>query len=363
MTFHDETGEIDAVAWDKAVDLSERLEIGKLYQIPNAKLVDSSDCFTRTNHWLQVQIHSNDKIYELQDSGRILCIFYDFRRINSLEWFNDSRHVDLVAIIVRLGQPIKGMKKFKDQEGNERELITDHVDVYLGDNSGEFVLLAAFDDYGPQFIGREGEVITIKNALIDKYGNSVSLKTKEFTTELLFESGNHAHKVLKEWFESPGSIADTLCLMTGTYSADSVPDSWFTANIPTKTIKEIFTDGIGAHGVRSQVKVRGTVSFYSDREYTYLACPNPNCNKKAQVAESGNSTVWWCTHCKTVYLVPSEKYRLNMQMRDTMGLNNWITAFNGAMERLFGQYACILNAAAAKKYVITIQVNTLEGGN
>ncbi|KZT52858.1 hypothetical protein CALCODRAFT_486801 [Calocera cornea HHB12733] len=383
-TMHDEFAAIDGVAWDGFASKMARLEVGKLYQFSRIGLNRADLRYTRANHLYQVQIMERTTCVAVPDNDIIPAAFFEYRRLNTLEPLPANRLVDVVAIIVRVGEPMLGKTSKVARGGTKYNTPlenVDRVDVYLYDDSLVYVRLCAFGQpYMDQLQMREGQVVTIKGALIDQFRGSTSLKTQPGGTVLTFEPDNAAHVALKAWYDSPESLTHTARLITGTFSADGAPLLTMPHHINLLTIPQIRSRELGLKETPDIVKIRGTICFPDDKPYVYFACPDPACNKMARVAErTADGLLYICSNCDKVYASPSIKYRLNVILTDTTGTKHWITAFNGVTKNLFSlgasdmlaialqpknrdQFRESLRLLSSYRYMVTLQISTVTKG-
>ncbi|EJU00955.1 hypothetical protein DACRYDRAFT_108294 [Dacryopinax primogenitus] len=137
FTIHDESAEVNVVAWEGAALAAGMLEVGELYSFEHFGLQEANMQFTWLNNWWQVQLTPNHvQVHKINDNSTI----------------PKNHHVDVVAVILCLGKPIKRTSTIIEEDWTKTKIKVNHVHVYLTDHSGEAVHLAAFDNYMDAFL-------------------------------------------------------------------------------------------------------------------------------------------------------------------------------------------------------------------
>ncbi|EJU00488.1 hypothetical protein DACRYDRAFT_109206 [Dacryopinax primogenitus] len=107
------------MAWGDAAHWAGDLETGKVYAFEGLALEEAKLKYMRANNWWQLQLHTECAcVWNIVDNGLIPKIYFDFHHLNVLEKIDANQHVDIVGIILCMGQPIKGMTTVTDADSS-----------------------------------------------------------------------------------------------------------------------------------------------------------------------------------------------------------------------------------------------------
>ncbi|XP_031498766.1 replication protein A 70 kDa DNA-binding subunit A [Nymphaea colorata] len=321
-------GEIRATCFNSIVDrFYELIEVGRVYALSKGSIKPAQRNFNHLNNDWEIFLDSTSKVDRCPDEDvSIPQQNFSFRPINEIENMENASVVDVIGVLVSVGQCVTILRK----NGMEtlRRILT------LKDMSGRSVELTLWGN----FCNKEGRemqdlydsglhpVLAVKAGRVNDFsGKTIGTIS---TTQLFIDPDIPESQKLKDWFEREGKNGASQSI-----SRDVMP---LYQNEIRKNVSQIKDEGLGRMGKPDWVTIKAALSYIKVDTFCYTACPlmagDRQCNRKVTKTTVGG---WHCERCNQDFLECDYRYILQAQVQDHTGVT-WVTAFQESGEQILG---------------------------
>ncbi|CAN6469440.1 unnamed protein product [Victoria cruziana] len=321
-------GEIRATCFNSIVDrFYDLIEVGRVYILSKGSIKPAQRNFNHLNNDWEILLDSSSTVDRCPDDDEsIPQQNFSFRPINEIESMENTSLVDVIGVVVSVGQCVTILRK----NGMEtlRRVLT------LKDMSGRNVELTLWGN----FCNKEGRevqdlydsghhpVLAVKAGRVNDFsGKSVGTIS---TTQLFIDPDIPESQILKDWFETEGKNSTSQSI-----SKDVMP---LYQNVTRKNVSQIKDEGLGRMGKPDWVTIKAALSYIKVDTFCYTACPlmvgGRQCNRKVTKAAVG---AWHCERCDQDFSECDYRYILQAQVQDHTGVT-WVTAFQESGEEILG---------------------------
>ncbi|OCH92109.1 replication factor-a protein [Obba rivulosa] len=322
VVFVDDTGEIKATAFNKAVeDLYEKFQDGKVYYISKARVNLAKKKFTNVTNEYELTLERNTEVQECHDVVNAPTIKYKFVDIVELGNLEKDATCDVLAIVKEAGPLGEITTRSSNKTIMKRELT-------LVDRSGYTVRLTLWGAQAEQWSAEDQPVVAFKGVKVgDFQGRSLSMAMS--STMQINPDISEAH-VLRGWYDA-GGAEQSYQSHTNASSGGSGLAFKREEICPLEEVREL---GYGEPDKPDVFSSRATVMHIKPDNLTYPACPTTGCHKKVVEVTDG----WRCEKCSVTHEKPQHRYIVSAAVADWSG-QLWFQGFHDAGQVIFGMTA------------------------
>jgi replication factor A1 len=315
VTFVDESASIRGTFFNDAVDtFFTMIQNGQVFYIGGGSVKTANRRFNNVNNEYEMSFDKDTQIHVARDAAtNIPTNRYNFVPVNAVERKEENSPCDILAAVVKVGNPTKIVTK-KNEELTKR-------DVTLSDQNAS-IDMTLWNDDGLQFNHDVGTVLALKNVRVRRFNGVTLSYGRDSSIDVAPPIPDTT--TLQRWFQATGGVPSKSLSNVGRDGGEFTSSS-----LGRRYFRHIESEGLGRGEKPDYITVRCTTTFIKTDSIYYDACPT--CNKKLTPVGSA----FRCEKCNADLPKSAPRYLSTIQCSDGV-TSRWLTLFNEAGETFWG---------------------------